>query len=76
MHGKCIKKKCCFQVDGREFEVEVVDSVIDYLQLMKSIFDFNIIRNLIKGSNTRAPFNILIDSMNGGKINNFNYIIY
>lgn len=47
--------------------VEVIDSVTDYLQLMKSIFDFNVIRKLIKGSENRAPFNILIDSMNGGK---------
>lgn len=62
-----------FQVDGKEFEVEVIDSVVDYLQLMKSIFDFDVIRNLIKGSNTKAPFNILIDSMNGGKNTNFNY---
>jgi len=40
---------------------------------MKSIFDFDIIRKLIKGSDTKAPFNILIDSMNGGKNSNFNY---
>lgn len=33
---------------------------------MKSIFDFDIIRKLIKGSDNKAPFNILIDSMNGG----------
>jgi len=40
---------------------------VDYLQLMKSIFDFDVIRKLIQGSNNKAPFNILIDSMNGGK---------
>lgn len=34
---------------------------------MKSIFDFDVIRKLIQGSDTKAPFNILIDSMNGGK---------
>lgn len=39
---------------------------MDYLQLMKSIFDFDVIRKLIQGSNKKAPFNILIDSMNGG----------
>ncbi|KAL5242780.1 hypothetical protein ACI65C_010190 [Semiaphis heraclei] len=54
-----------FQVSGKEFEVEVIDSVVDYLQLMKSIFDFDVIRKLIQGSNKKAPFNILIDSMNG-----------
>lgn len=41
---------------------------------MKSIFDFDIIRKLIKGSDTKAPFNILIDSMNGGKNSNINYV--
>ncbi|XP_050540769.1 phosphoglucomutase [Daktulosphaira vitifoliae] len=54
-----------FKVDGKEFEVEVIDSVLDYLQLMKNIFDFDIIRKLIKGSDNKPPFNILIDSMNG-----------
>uniref|UniRef100_A0A2S2Q9E1 Phosphoglucomutase n=1 Tax=Sipha flava TaxID=143950 RepID=A0A2S2Q9E1_9HEMI len=32
---------------------------------MKSIFDFDTIRKLIKGSENKAPFNMLIDSMNG-----------
>ncbi|KAF5286188.1 hypothetical protein FQA39_LY16358 [Lamprigera yunnana] len=54
-----------FEVDGREFVVEVVDPVDDYVQLMKSIFDFKKLSNLITGSETRAPFNVLIDSMNG-----------
>jgi len=40
---------------------------------MKSIFDFDVIRKLIKGSNNKAPFNILIDSMNGGKNIHLNY---
>lgn len=34
---------------------------------MKSIFDFDAIRKLIKGSDNKPPFNILIDSMNGGR---------
>ncbi|XP_050423168.1 phosphoglucomutase [Adelges cooleyi] len=54
-----------FKVDDKEFEVEVIDPVSDYLQLMKSIFDFDAIRKLIKGSDNKPPFNILIDSMNG-----------
>lgn len=33
---------------------------------MKSIFDFDVIRKLIVGSDNKAPFNIIIDSMNGG----------
>lgn len=54
-----------FEVDGRDFTVEVVDPVDDYVQLMKSIFDFKKLSNLINGSETRPPFNVLIDSMNG-----------
>ncbi|KAF5281898.1 hypothetical protein FQR65_LT14482 [Abscondita terminalis] len=54
-----------FEVDGREFIVEVIDPVDDYVQLMKSIFDFKKLSSLISGSETRPPFNVLIDSMNG-----------
>ncbi|KAK7100695.1 phosphoglucomutase-1-like [Littorina saxatilis] len=51
-----------FKVEGQgEFEVEVVDSVNDYVQLMKEIFDFEAIKQLFIG----GRLNILIDSMNG-----------
>lgn len=56
-----------FNVDGREFVVEVVDSSDDYVKLMKEIFDFGKLRELIKGDEKRPPFQVLIDSMNGGK---------
>lgn len=56
------------QVDGRNFNVEVIDSVNDYVQLMKSIFDFTSIKKLIQGTPERPPFQVLINSMNGGKI--------
>ena len=48
------------QVDGHEFVVEVIDSVSDYLELMKDIFDFGAIRNFLQN------FPILINCMNGG----------
>lgn len=54
-----------FSVDGRHFEVETVDPVEDYVSLMKSIFDFQKLSNLIRGSDNRPPFNVLIDAMNG-----------
>ncbi|KAK5638292.1 hypothetical protein RI129_012587 [Pyrocoelia pectoralis] len=54
-----------FEVDGREFVVEVIDPVEDYVQLMKNIFDFEKLRVLLSGSETQPPFNVLIDSMNG-----------
>lgn len=55
-----------YVIDGRNFSVEVIDSVADYLELMKSIFDFEKLKLLIKGSETRKPFKLLINSMHGG----------
>lgn len=54
------------QVDGKQFTVEVIDSVKDYLELMKEIFDFDTLKTLIKGSDSRPPFKLLINSMHGG----------
>jgi len=54
-----------FEVDGRQFVVEVIDPVDDYVRLMKSIFDFKKLSSLLTGSEKRPAFNVLIDSMNG-----------
>lgn len=54
-----------FNVDGHEFIVEIIDSTAIYVDLMKDIFDFAKLRSLIRGSETRGSFNILLDSMNG-----------
>lgn len=54
-----------FQVDGRTFTVEIVDSVNDYLALMKEIFDFETLKSLIQGSSGRPPFKVLINAMHG-----------
>lgn len=43
-------------------EVEVVDSVVDYVEFMKEIFDFDLIRNFL---NTHQDFKVLFDAMNG-----------
>jgi len=49
-----------YQVEGHgAFTIEVVDSVDCYLRLMKQIFDFPAIANLLK------TFPILLDSLNG-----------
>ncbi|KAK9875999.1 hypothetical protein WA026_011116 [Henosepilachna vigintioctopunctata] len=53
-----------FEVDGRSFEVEVIDSTENYVNLMKEIFDFTKLKGLIRGTENRKPFNIMIDSMN------------
>ncbi|XP_018568134.1 phosphoglucomutase isoform X1 [Anoplophora glabripennis] len=54
-----------FNVDGRDFVVEIIDSAINYVSLMKEIFDFPKLRTVIRGTETRPAFNVLIDSMNG-----------
>ncbi|NXP51446.1 PGM5 protein, partial [Heliornis fulica] len=46
----------------KPFRVEIVDSVDIYLNLLRSIFDFNVIRNLLTGPN---QIKIRIDAMNG-----------
>ncbi|KAL1502091.1 hypothetical protein ABEB36_007288 [Hypothenemus hampei] len=54
-----------FNVNGRDFTVEIIDSTKNYVALMKEIFDFHKLRALIRGTDSRPPFSILIDSMNG-----------
>ncbi|CAH2043208.1 unnamed protein product, partial [Iphiclides podalirius] len=54
-----------FTVEGRQFVVEVIDPVNDYVNYMKEIFDFERIKELIQGSEKRKPFKVLIDSMSG-----------
>ncbi|KAJ8682070.1 hypothetical protein QAD02_017862 [Eretmocerus hayati] len=54
-----------FQVDGKTFSVDVIDSVQDYAALMKEIFDFESIKKLIQGDGGRPPFQVLINAMNG-----------
>ncbi|XP_003699636.1 phosphoglucose mutase 1 [Megachile rotundata] len=51
------------QVDGNPFTVDVIDSVNDYLEHMKDIFDFSSIRKLLQENN--PPFKVLINGMNG-----------
>ena len=48
-------------VDNHSFEVEIVDSVSDYLDLMREIFDLDQIKSYLADGKNK----ILIDSMNG-----------
>ena len=50
--------------NGKTFSVEVVDSVQDYLELMKEVFDFVKLKQLLTSEN--AP-KILLNAMHGGK---------
>lgn len=54
-----------FNISGRRFIVEVVDPVADYITLMKELFDFDALKNLIQGSNKNPGFKILLDSLSG-----------
>lgn len=54
------------KVNGKPFVVEVIDSVRNYLDLMKSIFDFDALRTFITGTNAYGrPIRLRIDAMNG-----------
>jgi phosphoglucomutase len=46
------------ETSEREFNVQVIDSVSDYSELMKEIFDFDALRNFIK-SGTRITINAM-----------------
>ncbi|KAK6188585.1 hypothetical protein SNE40_004732 [Patella caerulea] len=54
-----------YEVNGQTFTVDIIDSVDDYCNYMKEIFDFNSIRTLLSGSDGRPPLNLLLNSMHG-----------
>ncbi|SCV01601.1 LAME_0G17282g1_1 [Lachancea meyersii CBS 8951] len=51
--------------DYAGFLIDVVDSTADYVSLMKSIFDFDLIKRFIDVQRSTKGFKILFDSMNG-----------
>ena len=46
-----------------DLEIEIVDSVKDYVVLMKELFDFEMIKSFLA---KRKDFSIVFDGMNGG----------
>lgn len=50
-----------FQVDGKQFTVQVIDSVADYVEYMKEIFDFPAIKSYISSPDVC----VLLNAMNG-----------
>lgn len=55
-----------YEVGGKPFVVEVIDSVADYVCLMKEIFDFEKLKDFVSGkSRNGQPLKMRIDSMNG-----------
>ncbi|ELT88119.1 hypothetical protein CAPTEDRAFT_205416 [Capitella teleta] len=53
-----------FTVDGKPFTLQVIDSVQDYMEYMKEIFDFAAIKALLSGSGA-AKLEVLMNSMHG-----------
>ena len=59
-----ISKTASYEFDiegGQKFCVEVIDPVEEYLKLLKTVFNFVLIRNLIQ----RSDFNFVFDALNG-----------
>lgn len=54
-----------FDVDGHTLTVEIIDTVADYVELMKEVFDFPALRTLLTGSEGRPPFRLLVNCMHG-----------
>eukprot|EP00112_Aurelia_sp_Birch-Aquarium-sp1_P012146 Seg2553.1 transcript_id=Seg2553.1/GoldUCD/mRNA.D3Y31 product=Phosphoglucomutase-1 protein_id=Seg2553.1/GoldUCD/D3Y31 len=48
-----------FSLDGATFEVEIIDSVADYVEMMKEIFDFDLLKEFLKN------FKIVANGMHG-----------
>lgn len=61
-----------WEVEGHTFTVTVRDSVEDYTQLMKEIFDFDLLKKLISGDGDQQPFKFVANAMNGGGLYSFN----
>jgi len=59
---------------GGEYTVEVIDSVQDYCQLMKEIFDFNALKAMITGAGGGQKSSILINSLSGGVFSGLCYL--
>lgn len=55
-----------YTVNGTPFTVEIIDSVADYVRLMKEIFDFDRLNAFVSGKKTGTPLKLRIDSLNGG----------
>lgn len=50
-----------FKIGDRDFSVEVVDSVQDYSDLMKQIFDFEALKEYFS-----SGVKVTVDALNGG----------
>ncbi|KAH0558863.1 hypothetical protein KQX54_000230, partial [Cotesia glomerata] len=53
------------QINTQTCVIDVIDSVDDYVTLMKEIFDFPSIKKLLCGESGSNKFRILVDCLNG-----------
>jgi len=54
-----------FSVDGNPFTLQIMDSVQDYMDFMKEIFDFAAIRGFITGSGGKPPLKVVMNALHG-----------
>jgi phosphoglucomutase len=47
-----------------DLTIEVIDEVADYIDMLKTIFDFDAIKSFFKDNKN---YKVLFDGMNGGK---------
>ncbi|TDG41660.1 hypothetical protein AWZ03_011914 [Drosophila navojoa] len=54
-----------YDIGGKPFVVEVIDSVANYVRHMEEIFDFGKLHDFVSGKSSGKPLKMRIDSMNG-----------
>ncbi|KAH8380609.1 hypothetical protein KR009_011638 [Drosophila setifemur] len=54
-----------YDIAGKPFTVEVIDSVANYVRHMEEIFDFAKLKDFVSGKSTGKPLKMRIDAMNG-----------
>lgn len=65
VESKCLLRAAAFYSRLFDFvvTVEIVDSVEAYAEMLRSIFDFNALKELLSGAN---HINVRLDAMHGG----------
>lgn len=68
----CQKGTTDYQIgNGKTFRVNIISTTKEYIDYMKEIFDFDLIKNFLNGANGKPAFKILVDGLNGGKLSFF-----